>query len=258
MTGNRSGCTLIIRQMCHNVPPTAINTSVEFILKTEICILWLYIHISRECGVLGNNKTHTLRSKSCNYALNVFKWCTKTLNSYSYCALTYKNNYIITNTKFKLTTTKLCQVRLLSPWSRWRSLWKHTLEIVYTRVLIKRAALWPHYRNRNTRHRGHPHAVQRYNSHASRFSHEKRSYLILFAVHHNWNSFICEAWPLHNMLFNTCWFVFLCHAKMRRAVAGCLMLVYVVALLAEQTEGHITFFSPKEMRELRVKRPSAF
>ncbi len=123
MTGNRSGCTLIIRQMCHNVPPTAINTSVEFILKTEICILWLYIHISRECGVLGNNKTHTLRSKSCNYALNVFKWCTKTLNSYSYCALTYKNNYIITNTKFKLTTTKLCQVRLLSPWSRWRSLW---------------------------------------------------------------------------------------------------------------------------------------
>ncbi|KTF85062.1 hypothetical protein cypCar_00026341 [Cyprinus carpio] len=40
---------------------------------------------------------------------------------------------------------------------------------------------------------------------------------------------------------------------MRRAVTGCLMLVYVVALLAEQAEGHIAFFSPKEMRELREK-----
>ncbi|KTF86439.1 hypothetical protein cypCar_00011395 [Cyprinus carpio] len=31
------------------------------------------------------------------------------------------------------------------------------------------------------------------------------------------------------------------------------MLVCVVALLAEQAEGHIAFFSPKEMRELREK-----
>ncbi|XP_043077023.1 motilin-like [Puntigrus tetrazona] len=40
---------------------------------------------------------------------------------------------------------------------------------------------------------------------------------------------------------------------MRRAVTGCLMLVCVVALLADQAEGHIAFFSPKEMRELREK-----
>ncbi|KAI3370328.1 hypothetical protein L3Q82_025098, partial [Scortum barcoo] len=35
--------------------------------------------------------------------------------------------------------------------------------------------------------------------------------------------------------------------SMRGAVAGCLVLVCLVALLAERTEGHITFFSPKEM-----------
>lgn len=40
---------------------------------------------------------------------------------------------------------------------------------------------------------------------------------------------------------------------MRRAVTGCLALVCIVALLAEQAEGHITFFSPKEMRALREK-----
>ncbi|KAK2872448.1 hypothetical protein QQF64_017939 [Cirrhinus molitorella] len=40
---------------------------------------------------------------------------------------------------------------------------------------------------------------------------------------------------------------------MRGPVTGCLLLVYVVALLVEQAEGHIAFFSPKEMRELREK-----
>ncbi|XP_073681202.1 motilin-like [Garra rufa] len=40
---------------------------------------------------------------------------------------------------------------------------------------------------------------------------------------------------------------------MRGTVTGCLLLVYVVALLAKQAEGHIAFFSPKEMRELREK-----
>lgn len=45
---------------------------------------------------------------------------------------------------------------------------------------------------------------------------------------------------------------------MRGPVTGCLLLVYVVALLAEQAEGHIAFFSPKEMRELRVRHPQAF
>ncbi|KAM6947549.1 motilin-like isoform 2-T2 [Lycodopsis pacificus] len=35
--------------------------------------------------------------------------------------------------------------------------------------------------------------------------------------------------------------------SMRRAVIGCLVLACLMALLAERTEGHITFFSPKEM-----------
>ncbi|XP_042357836.1 motilin-like isoform X1 [Plectropomus leopardus] len=39
--------------------------------------------------------------------------------------------------------------------------------------------------------------------------------------------------------------------SMRGAVAGCLVLACLVALLAERTEGHITFFSPKEMIEMR-------
>lgn len=41
---------------------------------------------------------------------------------------------------------------------------------------------------------------------------------------------------------------------MRGAVAGCLVLVCLVALLAERTEGHITFFSPKEMMLLKQER----
>ncbi|XP_067232502.1 motilin-like [Chanodichthys erythropterus] len=40
---------------------------------------------------------------------------------------------------------------------------------------------------------------------------------------------------------------------MRGAFTGCLVLVYVIALQADQAEGHIAFFSPKEMRELREK-----
>lgn len=38
----------------------------------------------------------------------------------------------------------------------------------------------------------------------------------------------------------------------RGAVTGCLALVCLAALLAERTEGHITFFSPKEMMVLKV------
>lgn len=38
----------------------------------------------------------------------------------------------------------------------------------------------------------------------------------------------------------------------RGAVKGCLALVCLVALLAERAEGHITFFSPKEMMVLKV------
>lgn len=40
--------------------------------------------------------------------------------------------------------------------------------------------------------------------------------------------------------------------SMRGAVAGCVVLVCLVALLAERTEGHITFFSPKEMMLMKV------
>lgn len=40
--------------------------------------------------------------------------------------------------------------------------------------------------------------------------------------------------------------------SMRGAVAGCVVLACLVALLAERTEGHITFFSPKEMMLLKV------
>ncbi|XP_053299592.1 motilin-like isoform X1 [Pleuronectes platessa] len=39
--------------------------------------------------------------------------------------------------------------------------------------------------------------------------------------------------------------------SMRGAVAGCLVLVCLVALLAERAEGHITFFSLKEMKQMR-------
>ncbi|XP_074527767.1 motilin-like [Halichoeres trimaculatus] len=41
--------------------------------------------------------------------------------------------------------------------------------------------------------------------------------------------------------------------SMRGAVAGCVVLVCLVALLAERTEGHITFFSPKEMMEMKER-----
>lgn len=40
--------------------------------------------------------------------------------------------------------------------------------------------------------------------------------------------------------------------SMRGAVTGCLVLVCLLALLAERAEGHITFFSPKEMMVLKV------
>lgn len=39
---------------------------------------------------------------------------------------------------------------------------------------------------------------------------------------------------------------------MRGAVVGCVVLVCLVALLAKRTEGHITFFSPKEMMLMKV------
>uniref|UniRef100_UPI0037E7886C motilin-like n=1 Tax=Semicossyphus pulcher TaxID=241346 RepID=UPI0037E7886C len=42
--------------------------------------------------------------------------------------------------------------------------------------------------------------------------------------------------------------------SMRRAVAGCVVLACLVVLLAERTEGHITFFSPKEMMLLKQER----
>ncbi|CAJ1051516.1 motilin-like isoform X2 [Xyrichtys novacula] len=41
--------------------------------------------------------------------------------------------------------------------------------------------------------------------------------------------------------------------SMRGAVAGCMVLACLVALLAERTEGHITFFSPKELMEMKER-----
>ncbi|XP_075951998.1 motilin-like isoform X2 [Anarhichas minor] len=41
--------------------------------------------------------------------------------------------------------------------------------------------------------------------------------------------------------------------SMRRAVIGCLVLACLMALLAERTEGHITFFSPKEMMLMKER-----
>ncbi|XP_035858203.1 motilin-like [Sander lucioperca] len=41
--------------------------------------------------------------------------------------------------------------------------------------------------------------------------------------------------------------------SMRGAVAGCLVLACLVMLLAERTEGHITFFSPKEMMLMKER-----
>ncbi|KAM4583172.1 motilin-like isoform 2-T4 [Fundulus diaphanus] len=39
--------------------------------------------------------------------------------------------------------------------------------------------------------------------------------------------------------------------SMRGAVAGCVVLACLLALVAERTEGHITFFSPKEMQQMK-------
>lgn len=39
---------------------------------------------------------------------------------------------------------------------------------------------------------------------------------------------------------------------MRGAVAGCVVLVCLMALLVQRTEGHITFFSPKELMLMKV------
>lgn len=79
MTGNSSGSTLIhpliIRHMCHNVPPTAINTSVEFILKESIEFMTTYPHQWGMQSTLKQQNTHTLKNKSSNYALNVLKTC---------------------------------------------------------------------------------------------------------------------------------------------------------------------------------------
>lgn len=40
--------------------------------------------------------------------------------------------------------------------------------------------------------------------------------------------------------------------SIRGAVAGCVVLVGLVAFLVEKTEGHITFFSPREMMLMKV------
>ncbi|XP_047440253.1 motilin-like [Mugil cephalus] len=41
--------------------------------------------------------------------------------------------------------------------------------------------------------------------------------------------------------------------SMRGAVAACVVLACVMALLVERTEGHITFFSPKEMMLMKER-----
>ncbi|XP_054641426.1 motilin-like [Dunckerocampus dactyliophorus] len=41
--------------------------------------------------------------------------------------------------------------------------------------------------------------------------------------------------------------------SVRGAAAGCVVLVCLVALLAERTQGHITFFSPKEMMLMKER-----
>ncbi|XP_061640867.1 motilin-like isoform X1 [Phyllopteryx taeniolatus] len=41
--------------------------------------------------------------------------------------------------------------------------------------------------------------------------------------------------------------------SMRGAVAGCVVLACLVALLVERTQGHITFFSPKEMMLMKER-----
>ncbi|XP_029682444.1 motilin-like isoform X2 [Takifugu rubripes] len=46
--------------------------------------------------------------------------------------------------------------------------------------------------------------------------------------------------------------------SMRGAVTGCLVLVCLLVLLAERAEGHITFFSPKEMMVLKEQEGKKF
>lgn len=41
--------------------------------------------------------------------------------------------------------------------------------------------------------------------------------------------------------------------SIRGAVAGCVVLVGLVAFLVEKTEGHITFFSPREMMLMKER-----
>nr|XP_057926983.1 motilin-like [Doryrhamphus excisus] len=41
--------------------------------------------------------------------------------------------------------------------------------------------------------------------------------------------------------------------SMRGTAAGCVVLVCLLALLAERTQGHITFFSPKEMMLMKER-----
>ncbi|XP_056128709.1 motilin-like [Lampris incognitus] len=41
--------------------------------------------------------------------------------------------------------------------------------------------------------------------------------------------------------------------SMRGAVVSCVMLVCLVSMLAERAEGHITFFSPKEMMLMKER-----
>ncbi|XP_039468808.1 motilin-like isoform X1 [Oreochromis aureus] len=41
--------------------------------------------------------------------------------------------------------------------------------------------------------------------------------------------------------------------SMRGAVAGCVVLVCLMALLVQRTEGHITFFSPKELMLMKER-----
>ncbi|CAL8381004.1 unnamed protein product [Boreogadus saida] len=44
-----------------------------------------------------------------------------------------------------------------------------------------------------------------------------------------------------------------CKMSMRRAVSGCVLVVCLVAMMVESTEGHITFFSPREMMLMKER-----
>ncbi|XP_061687289.1 motilin-like isoform X2 [Syngnathoides biaculeatus] len=44
-----------------------------------------------------------------------------------------------------------------------------------------------------------------------------------------------------------------CRMGMRGAVSGCVVLACLAALLVERTQGHITFFSPKEMMLMKER-----